>query len=64
MDKVNRIDMEFIFKEQGHSPETHQLRIERSRILKPNKLRIVGKGRDDERLQEYRPSWQGRKQIE
>ena len=52
MDKVNGIEMEFIFKKRGHFPETDRLRNERNRILKP------------ERLQEYRPSQQGRKHVE
>ena len=56
--------MEFIFKKRGHSPETDRLRKERNRILKPDRLRIVGRGRANERLQEYRPSQQGRKQVE
>ena len=64
MDKVNGIDMEFIFKKRGHSLETNRLPTERNCILKPDRLRIVGKGRDNERLQEYRPSQKGRKQIE
>ena len=33
MDKVNGIDMEFIFKKRDHSPETHTLHMERNRIL-------------------------------
>ena len=42
MDKVNSIDMNFIFKKRGHSPGTDRLRQEKNRILKPNKTRIVG----------------------
>ena len=64
MDKVNGIEMEFIFKKRGHSPETDRLRKERNRILKPDRLRIVRAGRENERLQEYRPSQQGCKQVE
>ena len=56
LDNVNGADMEFIFKKRGQSAETHQLRMERNRNLKPDKLGI-GKGRDHESLQ-------GRKQIE
>ena len=64
MDKVNGIDMHFIFKKRGHSPDTHMLWTERKRLLKPQKkTRIVGKGTDNERLQEYRPSQQVRKRI-
>ena len=61
---MNGIDLEFIFKKRGHSPETCRLYSERNKILQPNKTRIVGRGRDNERLQEYRPSQQGRKEIE
>ena len=56
--------MEFIFKIRGHSPGTDRLRTERNSILRPDRLRIVGKGRDNERLQKYRPSQKGGKQIE
>ena len=56
--------MEFIFKMQGPSPETHTLRMERNRILKLHKLRIVRKGRKKERIHEYRPYQQGRKRME
>ena len=31
--------------------------------MKPEKTRLVGRGKDNERLQEYRPSQQGRKRI-
>ena len=61
---MNSIEIEFIFKKTGHYPETDRLRKERNRILKPDRLRIVGRGRENERLQEYRPSQQGRKQVE
>ena len=63
MDKVNGIDMEFIFKKRGHSPETKRLWIEKNHILKPDKTRIVGKGEESERIQEYRPNQAGRKRI-
>ena len=63
MDKVNVIDMNFIFKKRGHSPETDRLRQERNRILKPNKTRIVGRGSENERIQAYRPSQEGRKNL-
>ena len=63
MDKVNGIDMEFIYKKSGHSPETKRLWIERNHILKPNKTCIVGKGKESERIQEYRPNQAGRKRI-
>ena len=63
MGKVNGIDTEFIYKKPGHSPETKRLWVERNHILKPDKTRIVGKGKDNERIQEYRPSQFGRKRI-
>ena len=52
MDEVNGIDMEFIYKKKGHSPETKRLRTERNHNLKPDKTRIVGKGKESERIQE------------
>ena len=55
--------MEFIFKKRGHSPETKRLWIETNHILKPIKTRIVGKGKESERSQEYRPNQAGRKRI-
>ena len=56
--------MHFIFKKRGNSPDTLKLWTERKRLLKPEKkTRIVGKGTDNERLQEYRPSQQVRKRI-
>ena len=64
MDKVNGINLEFNVKKRGHSPETTRLRFERNKILQPNKIRIVGKCRDNERVQEYRPSQHGQKEIE
>ena len=63
MDKVNSIDMHFIYKKRCHSPDTYRLWTERKRLLKPEKTRIVGKGSDHERLQEYRPPQQARKRI-
>ena len=42
-------------------PGDHLLWTEKS--LNPEKTRIVGKGSDNERLQKYRPSQRGRKQI-
>ena len=60
MDKVNGIEMDFIFKKRGHSPETKRSWIERNHILKPDKTRIVGKGKESERIQEYRPNQAGR----
>ena len=47
----------------GQSPGAHKLWMERKQILKPEKTRIVGRGKDNERLQEYRPSQKGRKRI-
>ena len=64
MDKVNGIDLQFIFKKRGHSPETSRLRTERFKLLQPNKTRIVGKGGDNERILDYRPTQQERKEIE
>ena len=61
VDKVKGIDMEFIYKRRGHSPETKRLWIERNHILKPDKTRIVE--RESERIQEYRPNHAGRKRI-
>ena len=63
MDKVNGIDMQFIYKKKGHSPDSYRLWTERKRLLKPEKTRIVGKRSDHERLQEYRPPQQARKRI-
>ena len=64
MDKINGIDIEFIFKKRGHSPETSKLRSEKNKILQPNRTRIVGKGSENELIQQYRPSQQDRKEIE
>ena len=64
MDKVNGIDLQFIFKKRGHSPETGRLRTERFKLLQPNKTRIVGKGGENERILDYRPTQQERKEIE
>ena len=55
--------MQFIYKKRGHSPDTYRLWTERKRLLKPEKTRIVGKGSNHERLQEYRPPQQARKRI-
>ena len=55
--------MQFIYKKKGHSPDTYRLWTERKRLLKSEKTRIVGKGSDQERLQEYRPQQQARKRI-
>ena len=40
--------------------KTDRLHTEKNRITKPDRLRIVGKVRDNERLQEYRTSQKGR----
>ena len=64
MDKVYGIDMSFICKRRGHSLETGRLRQERNRTQKTNETRAVDKGGDNERMQEYRPSQEWRKQIE
>ena len=37
--------------------------MKRNKILKPEKMRIVGKGRGNEIIQKYKSSHQGRKQI-
>ena len=63
MDKVNGIEMNFIYKKRGHSPETKRLWIERNHLLKPDRTRIVGKGKESERIQEYRPNQASRKRI-
>ena len=63
MDKVKGIHMEFIYKKRGHSPGTKRLWIERNHILKPDKTRIVGRGKESERIQEYRPNQAGRERI-
>ena len=34
MDKINDIEMEFLFKKRNHSPGTDRLRTERNRFLK------------------------------
>ena len=64
MNKVNGNDMHFILKKRGHSPERDQLRQESNRILKPNKTQVVGRGSENKRIQEYRPSQERRKQID
>ena len=61
MDKVNGIDMDFIFKKRFEkSPETKRLWIERNHVLKPDKTRIVGRAR---KAREFRNTGQssGRK---
>ena len=63
MNKVNGIDMDFFFKEPSKSPETDILRVERNLTLHPQRIRIFGKGRENERVQEYRTGQQGRKQA-
>ena len=63
MDKVNGIDMNFIYKKRGHSPETKRLWIETNHLLKPDRTRIVGKGKESERIQVYRPNQASRKRI-
>ena len=63
MDKVNGIDMHFNYKKRGHSPDTFRLWAERKRLLKPEKTRIVGRGTENEKIQEYQPSQQFRKRI-
>ena len=63
MDKVNGIEMSFIYKKRGHSPDTYRLWAERKKLLKPEKTRRVGKGTDNERIQEYRPFQQVHKRI-
>ena len=63
MDKVNGVDMEFIYKKRGHSPKTRRLWTERNHMLKPDKTRIVGKEKESERIQEYIPKQAGRKRI-
>ena len=64
MDKVNGIDLQFIFKKRGHSPETSRLRTERFKLLQPNKTRIVGTAGENERILDYRPTQQERKEIQ
>ena len=50
MDKINGIDMNFIYKKKGHSPETKRIWVERNHILRPDKTPIVGKGKESERI--------------
>ena len=47
MDKINGIDMHFIFKKRGHSPDTLKLWTERKRLLKPEKKREKGQTMKD-----------------
>ena len=56
--------MDFIFKKRGHYPETHNLRMKRDRIFKPDKMQVVGKAVENGWIQEYRWLQQDRKQIE
>ena len=67
MAEVNGIckstDMHFIYKKRGDSPDTYRLWAKRKRHLNPEKTRIVGRGTDNERIQEYRPSQLVRKRI-
>ena len=64
MDRVNGIDLKFIFKKRGHSPETSRLRTERFKLLQPNRTRDVEKSKENEQILEYRPSQQDQKEIE
>ena len=64
IDKVNGIDLQFIFKKRGHFPDTGRLRAKRFKLLQPNKTRIVGKGGENGRILDYRPTQQERKEIE
>ena len=50
-------------QKEGSFPETKRLWIERNHLLKPDKTRIVGKGNESERIQEYRLNQGGRKRI-
>ena len=63
MDKVNGIDMNFTHKKRGHSPEIKRRWIQRNYLLKPDRTRIVGKGKESERIQEYRPNQASKKRI-
>ena len=47
MDKVNGIEISFIYKKRGHSLDAYRLWAERKRLLKPEKTRIVAKGTDN-----------------
>ena len=62
MDKVNGIDMEFIYKKRGHSPETKRLWIEETTFSNLIKRESWERGKS-ERIQEYRPNQVGRKRI-
>ena len=53
----------FHIQETGSFPETNRLWRERNQILTLERTRIVGKSKDNERIREYRPTQQGRKQI-
>ena len=50
-------------QETGSFPETNRLWRERNQILRLERTRIVDKSKDNERIQEYRPTQQGREQI-
>ena len=63
MDQLIGIDIHFIHKKRGHSPETQRLWMERKQVLNSEKTRNIGKGKHNERHQEYRPSQLGRKRI-
>ena len=41
----------------------HDFWIKRNHLLKPDRTRIVGKGKESERIQEYRPNQASRKRI-
>ena len=47
MDRSSGIDMRFIYKNTGRSLETRRL-LMRKHILKPEKTRNIGKGKDNE----------------
>ena len=64
MDKFNGIDMEFIYKNGDIPQKQANIALKENNILQPNRTRIVGKGSENERLQQYRPSQQDRKEIE
>ena len=46
--KVNGIEIDFIIKQRGHSPETRRLQEEGLKILQPGRTRVVGKGKFNE----------------
>ena len=61
--KVNGIEIDFIIRQRGHSPETRRLQEERLKILQPGRTRVVGKGQANERIQSYRTGQRGRKAV-